>query len=143
MELITILNRCYRFRGFVYHHAHFSADKKSIEVAVRPRKGSAANAEQAGRLRVGKNWATIGGRTASQATLCASVLSEVPADGRTIVHRLQLRRLYLPIQPQLEQFTGRRLFKLNFRPAPIRNHIGEPPCRECDGTESYDHRPVA
>ena len=42
MELITILNRCYRFRGFVYQHAHFSADKKSIEVAVRPRKGSVA-----------------------------------------------------------------------------------------------------
>jgi len=42
MELITILNRCHRFRGFVYLHARFSADKKSIEVAVRPRKGSAA-----------------------------------------------------------------------------------------------------
>ena len=42
MELITILNSCHRFRGFVYQHAHFSADKKSIEVAVRPRKGSAA-----------------------------------------------------------------------------------------------------
>jgi len=42
MELITILNRCHRFRGFVYQHAHFSADKKSIEVAVRPRKSSAA-----------------------------------------------------------------------------------------------------
>ena len=42
MELITILNRCPRFRGFVYQQAHFSADKKSIEVAVRPRKGSAA-----------------------------------------------------------------------------------------------------
>ena len=42
MELITILNRCHRFRGFVYQHAHFSADWKSIEVAVRPRKGSAA-----------------------------------------------------------------------------------------------------
>ena len=42
MELITILNRCHRFRGFVYQYAHFSADKKSIEVAVRPRKGSAA-----------------------------------------------------------------------------------------------------
>jgi hypothetical protein len=35
MELITILNRCHRFRGFVYQQAHFSADKKSIEVAVR------------------------------------------------------------------------------------------------------------
>ena len=34
MELITILNRCHRFRGFVYQHAHFGADKKSIEVAV-------------------------------------------------------------------------------------------------------------
>jgi hypothetical protein len=34
MELITILNRCHRFRGFVYQQARFSADKKSIEVAV-------------------------------------------------------------------------------------------------------------
>src|SRR5277367_4549761 len=42
MELITILNRCRRFRGFVYQQAHFSADKKSIEAAVRPRKGSVA-----------------------------------------------------------------------------------------------------
>lgn len=42
MELITILNRCHRFRGFVYRHARFGTDKKSIEVAVRPRKGSAA-----------------------------------------------------------------------------------------------------
>jgi len=42
MELITILNRCHRFRGFVYQHAHFSADNKSIEVAVRPRKSSTA-----------------------------------------------------------------------------------------------------
>ena len=42
MELITILNRCHRFRGFVYQHASFSPDKKSIEVSVRPRKGSAA-----------------------------------------------------------------------------------------------------
>ena len=42
MELIRILNRCHRFRGFVYQHAHFSADKKSIEVAVRSRKGSTA-----------------------------------------------------------------------------------------------------
>jgi len=42
MELITILNRCHRFPGLVYQHAHFSADKKSIEVAVRPRKRSTA-----------------------------------------------------------------------------------------------------
>jgi transposase len=33
---------CHRFRGFVYQHARFSADKKSIEIAVRPRKGAAA-----------------------------------------------------------------------------------------------------
>ena len=39
MELTTILNRCPRFRGFVYQFAHFSADQKSIEVAVRPRQG--------------------------------------------------------------------------------------------------------
>jgi len=42
MELLTILNRCHRFRGSVYQYAHFNADKKSIEVAVRPRKGSVA-----------------------------------------------------------------------------------------------------
>jgi hypothetical protein len=42
MELITILNRCHRFRGFVYHRANFSRDHKSIEVSVRPRKGSTA-----------------------------------------------------------------------------------------------------
>ena len=42
MEMTTILNRCHHFRGFVYEHARFSADKRSIEVVVRPRKGSAA-----------------------------------------------------------------------------------------------------
>jgi transposase len=42
MELITILNRCHHFRGFVYHQARFSPDKKSIEISVRPRQGSAA-----------------------------------------------------------------------------------------------------
>jgi transposase len=42
MELITILNHCYHFRGFVYQQARFSPDKKTIEVAVRPRTGSAA-----------------------------------------------------------------------------------------------------
>ena len=44
MELIAILNRCHHFRGFVYQHARFSKDKRSIEVAVRPRKGSTDNA---------------------------------------------------------------------------------------------------
>jgi len=42
MELTTILNRCHRFRGFVYEHARFSADERRIEVVLRPRKGSAA-----------------------------------------------------------------------------------------------------
>ena len=42
MELITILNHCHRHRGFVYEHARFGADKKRIEVDVRPREGSAA-----------------------------------------------------------------------------------------------------
>ena len=42
MELITILNHCHRFRGFVYHHDRFSPDKKAIEISVRPRVGSAA-----------------------------------------------------------------------------------------------------
>jgi transposase len=42
LQLITILNRCHRFPGFVYQQARFSADHRSIEIAVRPRKGSAA-----------------------------------------------------------------------------------------------------
>lgn len=42
MELTTILNRCHHFKGFVYEHARFSTNKKSIEVVLRPRKGSAA-----------------------------------------------------------------------------------------------------
>lgn len=42
MELITILNHCHHFRGFVYQQARFGPDKKTIEVAVRPRQGSAA-----------------------------------------------------------------------------------------------------
>jgi hypothetical protein len=42
MELITILNRCPRFRDFVYPYARFETDEKSVEVAVRPRKRSAA-----------------------------------------------------------------------------------------------------
>jgi transposase len=42
MELLTILNRCHHFRGFVYHGARFTSDYKSIEVAIRPRQGTAA-----------------------------------------------------------------------------------------------------
>jgi hypothetical protein len=42
MELLTILNQCHHHRGFVYQHARFGADKKSIEVDVRPRLDSAA-----------------------------------------------------------------------------------------------------
>jgi transposase len=42
LQLITILNRCHRFPGFVYQQARFSSDYKTIEIAVRPRKGSSA-----------------------------------------------------------------------------------------------------
>jgi hypothetical protein len=42
MELITILNHCHRHRRFVYEHARFGPDQKSIEVDVRLREGSAA-----------------------------------------------------------------------------------------------------
>ena len=42
LQLVTILNRCHRFPGFVYRQACFSADRRSIEIAVRPRKGSRA-----------------------------------------------------------------------------------------------------
>jgi transposase len=42
LDLITILNHCHHHRGFVYQHARFGPDKKSVEVNVRPRAGSAA-----------------------------------------------------------------------------------------------------
>ena len=42
IELITILNQCYRHRGFVYQQARFSADKTSIEIQVRQRERAAA-----------------------------------------------------------------------------------------------------
>jgi transposase len=42
MDLLTILNHCYRQRGFVYHHARFDPDTQRIDVEVRPRVGSAA-----------------------------------------------------------------------------------------------------
>ena len=42
LRLITILNRCHRFPGFVYQQARFSSDHKSIEIVVRPRKASVA-----------------------------------------------------------------------------------------------------
>ena len=42
MLLITILNQCHRFPGFVYQGAKFTTDHRTIEVRVRPRHGSAA-----------------------------------------------------------------------------------------------------
>ena len=42
MQLLTILNHCYRHPGFVYESDSFSDDQKTIEVNVRPRAGSAA-----------------------------------------------------------------------------------------------------
>jgi transposase len=42
LQLITILNRCHRFPGFVYHQARFSSDHKRIEISVRPRKRAVA-----------------------------------------------------------------------------------------------------
>jgi transposase len=41
MELITVLNRCHRFPGFVYQNARFTSDNKTIEISVQPRRGSA------------------------------------------------------------------------------------------------------
>lgn len=43
MELVTLLNRCYRFKGFVYGNAQFAkAKQNAIEVRVVPRRGSRA-----------------------------------------------------------------------------------------------------
>lgn len=37
MELITILNRCHRFQGFVYQHARFTPDVDSLNTWRPPR----------------------------------------------------------------------------------------------------------
>jgi transposase len=42
MQLLTILNHCYRHKGFVYRRARFGDDKQMIEVDIEPRAGSAA-----------------------------------------------------------------------------------------------------
>jgi transposase len=41
MRLITLLNRCYRFKGYVYESARFAeGSQNSLEVQVRSRRGS-------------------------------------------------------------------------------------------------------
>ena len=62
MELLTILNHCHHHRGFVYQHARFGADKKSIEVDVR-----AAGGLGGGLLRVPPTGAGL--RSSSRAAL--------------------------------------------------------------------------
>ena len=42
MELITILNHCHHFRGFVYQSTRFDRDENLMEIVIRPRQGSAA-----------------------------------------------------------------------------------------------------
>ncbi|MCK7495959.1 MAG: hypothetical protein MZW92_37155 [Comamonadaceae bacterium] len=42
MQLITLLNRCQHFPGFVYDQARLCAQTNSIEIEVRPRRGSQA-----------------------------------------------------------------------------------------------------
>jgi transposase len=40
MRLITLLNRCHHFPGFVYEKARLFPERRTIEVAVRPRRGA-------------------------------------------------------------------------------------------------------
>ena len=40
MRLITLLNRCHHFPGFVYEKARLRPDQGIIEIEVRPRRGS-------------------------------------------------------------------------------------------------------
>jgi hypothetical protein len=42
MRLIPLLNQCHPVQGFVYTGARFSPDRTTIDVHVRPRRGSAA-----------------------------------------------------------------------------------------------------
>lgn len=50
MELMTILNQCYRQKGFVYQNARFvDQHKHEINVSIVPRKGSKANCSGCGK----------------------------------------------------------------------------------------------
>jgi hypothetical protein len=40
MRLITLLNHCQHFPGFVYEKARLSPESSTIEIHVRPRRGS-------------------------------------------------------------------------------------------------------
>src|SRR5262249_58004978 len=40
MRVITLLNQCYRFPGFIYENARVCPDSKVIEIDIRPRRGS-------------------------------------------------------------------------------------------------------
>ncbi len=42
MQIITLLNQCYRFPGFVYQHVRFTQGRRSLQVRIRPRAGSPA-----------------------------------------------------------------------------------------------------
>ena len=54
MELTTLLNRCYRFKGFVYKEARFAPGKPdTIEVEVIPRQGSKPYCSGCGKRRAG------------------------------------------------------------------------------------------
>src|SRR5258708_35560361 len=39
MDIVIILNRCCRFRGFVYQSTRLVRDNNTLEVVVRPRRG--------------------------------------------------------------------------------------------------------
>jgi transposase len=52
MTLITLLNRCYRFKGFIYEYARFiQAGRPTIEVHIRARCGSKAHCSGCGKRR--------------------------------------------------------------------------------------------
>ena len=55
MLLTTILNQCYRFKGFVYTQARFiqHQGKQAVEVHIRSRKGSRAQCSGCGARRAG------------------------------------------------------------------------------------------
>ena len=69
MELITILNGCHRFQGFVYQHARFSPDKKSN--SLKQRGATSADSPQ----RLAETFVCAASRQAGvpKGVLCATV----------------------------------------------------------------------
>ena len=81
MKLVTVLNRWHRIQGFVSHNDRFPPDQKSLEISVRPRKGSVASCSRCHRSAQGYD------------QLAARRLESIPFFGGGVFLPFTMRRL--------------------------------------------------